>query len=128
MSSYEQDQWLRNWFMGGSDSVNYSNKAQLKHWSESVFIKDLGKVWENAANRSKSNARLIIRFGALPSKSDKTPSELIKESLVFSDVGWKIKTIRNAGKPPESIRQANQFKNSTGKYIEEIDVFAVLNN
>jgi hypothetical protein len=125
MASYEQDQWLRNWFMGGRDNVDYSTKNQLRHWSEKVFISDLRKVWTNAAERSNPDGRLVIRFGALPSKSDKSPSELLKESL--TDSGWKLTTIRNAGSPKESIRQANQFKNTTGNYIEEIDAFAVLN-
>ncbi len=126
MSTYEQDQWLRNWFLGASSEVNYSNKGQLKHWSEAAFVKDLAKVWSNAADKCKPNARLVIRFGALPSKSEKTPSELIKDSLNFANCGWKLSTIRTAGEPLNSKRQANQFKNSTGKYIEEIDAFAML--
>ncbi|HEX7903879.1 MAG TPA: DNA methyltransferase [Chitinophagaceae bacterium] len=127
MSTYEQDQWLRNWFLGGPSKVKYSNTAQLKHGSEKSFVEDLSKVWSNAARKSNPNAKLIIRFGALPSKSDKTPSELIKDSLNLSDCGWKLTTIRTAGEPVDSKRQANQFKNKTGKYIEEIDAFATLN-
>lgn len=126
MSTYEQDQWLRNWFLGGSEKVDYSNKAQLKHWSEKAFIKDLSLVWKNAATKCNPGAKLVIRFGALPSKSDKTPSEILKESL--ADCGWKLRTIHKAGKPIDSKRQANQFKNTTGKYIEEIDAFAILNS
>lgn len=127
MTTYKQDQWLRNWFMGGPSEVNYSNKGQLNHWSERVFIEDLSKVWCNAAKKSNPNAKLIIRFGALPSKSDKTPSELIKESLKLSACGWKLNTIRTAGEPMDAKRQANQFKNTAGKYVEEIDAFATLN-
>jgi hypothetical protein len=128
MHSYEQDQWLRNWFLGGTDFVNYSTKSQVKHYSEKIFIEDLAKVWTNTANVCNPNAKLIIRFGSLPSKSEKTPSELIKESIRKADCGWQIRTIRNAGQPKESNRQANQFKNATGNYVEEIDVFAILNN
>ncbi|HVX49350.1 MAG TPA: DNA methyltransferase [Chitinophagaceae bacterium] len=128
MSTYPQDQWLRNWFLGDSDKVNYSTKSQIKHYSENVFVSDLSEVWKNVAIKSTCNANLFIRFGALPSKSDKTPSYLIKESLKLADCGWKITTIKNAGQPTDSTRQANQFKNSTGKYVEEIDVYAVLKN
>lgn len=127
MSTYEQDQWLRNWFLGGPDKVDYSSSSQLKHWSEKVFISDLSKVWLNTAEKCVPNAKLIIRFGALPSKSEKTPSQLIKESLDLSDCGWKITTIRSAGEPTPSNRQAVQFKGSTGNYIEEIDVYSTLN-
>lgn len=125
MSTYGQDQWLRNWFLGGSEHVDYTSKTQLKHWSEKAFVKDLSLVWKNAAMKSNPGAKLVIRFGSLPSKSDKTPSELLKESL--ADCGWKLSTIHKAGKPIDFKRQANQFKNTTGKYIEEIDAFAILN-
>jgi hypothetical protein len=126
MSTYEQDQWLRNWFMGGSDKVDYSRNYQINHGSEDIFIKDLSNVWIETAKKSKVNGNLIIRFGALPSKSERTPVEIIKDSLILSNCGWRIKTIRNAGKPIDSKRQANQFKNKTGRYIEEIDVYATL--
>ena len=126
MSTYEQDQWLRNWFLGGSEKVDYTTKKQLNHWSESAFTKDLSLVWNNTAQKCNSGAKLVIRFGALPSKSEKTPAELLKESL--KDSKWKLQTILKAGQPIDSKRQANQFKNKTGNYIEEIDVFAILNN
>lgn len=127
MSTYEQDQWLRNWFLGGSDKVDYSSNSQVKHWSEKVFIQDLSSVWSNAAEKCSPNAKLVIRFGALPSRSEKTPTKLIKESLKLSDCGWKINTIKSAGEPIPSNRQAVQFKGTTGNYIEEIDIYASLN-
>lgn len=128
MANYEQDQWLRNWFLGGLEKVDYSRAGQLKHWSEEAFAKDLSKVWANTAEKSKPGARLIIRFGALPSKSESSPAELIKKSLSLANCGWKVSTIRSAGKPAEAKRQANQFKNASAGYIEEIDVFAILNS
>lgn len=127
MVTYEQDQWLRNWFLGGLDKVDYMSQGQLRHGSEISFVTDLSKVWRNTAKKCKSKAKMIIRFGALPSRSEKTPAQLIKESLKFADCGWQIKTIRTAGKPTEAKRQANQFKNASAGYIEEIDVFATLN-
>ncbi|QIK53788.1 site-specific DNA-methyltransferase [Dysgonomonas sp. HDW5B] len=126
MSTYKQDQWLRNWFLGGSSDVDYSNKTQLKHGSEITFIDDLSKVWINTSLKCNPNARMIIRFGALPSKSEKTPSELIKESLKKANCGWKLTKICSAGEPSDSQRQANQFKKEMKKYIEEIDVYATL--
>lgn len=127
MVTYEQDQWLRNWFLGGREKVDYSNSGQLRHGSEISFIDDLSKVWANASKKCKPGAKLVIRFGALPSKAEKSPTELIRKSLQGADCGWKIQTIRTAGTPIEGRRQANQFKNPAANYIEEIDVFAMLN-
>lgn len=126
MSTYEQDQWLRNWFLGGSANVNYTRKSQVKHSTEDIFIQDLAKVWKKTAINCNDNARMVIRFGALPSKSKLSPKEIIKKSIEKSDCGWSITAIRSAGIPSDSKRQANQFKTTTGKYIEEIDVYATL--
>ena len=127
MVTYEQDQWLRNWFLGGPDKVDYTTRRQLAHGSETGFVADLSKVWVNVAEKCKPGAKLIIRFGALPSMAEKTPSQLLKESLKTSCSGWKVNTIRPAGKPMEARRQANQFQNAAAGYIEEIDLFATLN-
>jgi DNA modification methylase len=128
MSTYKPDQWLRLWFLGGAEKVDYSNNQQIRHWSEEGFINDLAQVWRNCAKMSHKQAKLVIRFGAIPSKSILAPKEIIKESLKQSDCGWVVRTIKNAGSPVNARRQSNQFKNSAGKYIEEVDVFAALNN
>ena len=47
MRTYVQDQWLRNWFLGGPDHVNYSAGAQLDHGGKDTFAKSLGTVWRN---------------------------------------------------------------------------------
>lgn len=126
MATYEQDQWLRNWFLGGPKKVNYSNKTQVNHGSENSFIRDLASVWSNTAQKCRPGALLISRFGALPSKSQRAPASLIKESLHQANSGWKIQTIRTAGRPAAARRQANQFINNTSGYVEEIDVYAIL--
>lgn len=128
MSTYEQDQWLRNWFLGGTDVVDYSSKYQVKHHSEDIFINDLSTVWANTSQVCEPEAKLIIRFGALPSKLERSPAELLKESINLSDVGWEIVTLKKAGKPDEHKRQASQFKNQPGLYIEEFDLYAILRN
>lgn len=127
MTTYEQDQWLRNWFLGGLEKVDYVRKAQIGHWSEKTFVGDLAQVWRNSAGKANCGANLVIRFGALPSKSESTPEQLIRRSLDEANCGWKIEKVINAGQPRQANRQANQFHNSMGTYIEEIDVFAKLN-
>jgi hypothetical protein len=127
MTTYIQDQWLRIWFLGGGEDVEYSTRSQLKHYSENSFIKDLSKVWTNTASKCNNGARLAVRFGAIPSKADTSPSDMFKKSLALSNSGWKLQTIVRAGISPNSKRQANQFFSKTSNYIEEIDAFAILN-
>jgi hypothetical protein len=126
MSTYEQDQWLRNWFLGGPDLVKYGTEGQIKHSSLNAFVSDLSTVWKNISDSCNEGAKMIIRFGALPSIAHVSPSEILKDSLKRADVGWTVSTIRKIVDPSEAKRQANQFKNSPGKYVEEIDLYASL--
>ena len=62
MRTYIPDQWLRNWFVGGTSHVEYSNIDQLKHSSPDEFAAQLSAVWLNMAAVAADDARSIIRF------------------------------------------------------------------
>lgn len=124
MRTYRPDQWLRNWFVGGIPDVDYSQEGQISHHAEN-FTQELSKVWKNISKFCRPGANLIIRFGALPSKGVSTKA-VIKESLADSDSGWRILTIRDAGKASNGKRQANQFKRKASEPVSEIDVYARL--
>ena len=49
MRTYIPDQWLRNWFVGGSDTVDYCHKGQIVHSSPEEFVADLQAVWNGVA-------------------------------------------------------------------------------
>jgi hypothetical protein len=125
MRTYFPDHWLRNWFVGGPSDVDYRVDDQLSHQSEEQFVVDLAKVWKKTADVCRPKARLICRFGALPSRT-KDPRELFRQTLERADCGWRITTVRDAGTSHRGRRQCEQF--GTGKYapVEEIDVYAVL--
>jgi hypothetical protein len=65
LRTYVADQWLRSWFLGGPDRVDYSYGVQLSHRSISGFVDDLRAVWRNVSAVSHRDARLIFRFGAI---------------------------------------------------------------
>lgn len=122
MRTYIPDQWLRNWFIGGSDVVDYSNRNQIIHSSPDQFSMDLKHVWQNTANVCTDNSSLVIRFGGIPDRSA-TPLDLIKDSL--NESGWKITTIRKAGTATQGKRQANSFLKNKTEPLVEYDVWAV---
>jgi hypothetical protein len=122
MRTYIPDQWLRNWFMGGSDVVDYSNHDQVLHSSPEDFAADLRQVWRNVAEVSTDDARMVIRFGGITDRST-NPLELIKTSLKES--GWRIATIRRAGSATEGKRQADSFLRTKTTPSVEYDVWAV---
>lgn len=124
MRSYTADQWLRNWFLGGPPEVDYQNGSALATADLDDFVPQLAEVWTWCGMRAAPGARLIVRFGALPSVSA-DPKEVIGESLRRSEVSWRISRMLGAGLPRSSARQATQFA-EVGRPVEEIDCYAVL--
>ncbi|MBL0869723.1 MAG: DNA modification methylase [Phycisphaerales bacterium] len=122
MRTYIPDQWLRWWFLGGPDTVDYSNAHQLAHTSQTVFGDGLRQVWSNCASVAKPGCRLVVRFGAINDRKV-DPAQLIKESL--QDSAWRLLTLRNAGSASAGKRQADTFVSSSDP-IEEYDVWATL--
>jgi DNA methylase len=125
MRTYFPDHWLRNWFVGGPSDVDYRADEQLSHHSEAEFVADLAGVWRAVAEACVPGAKLVCRFGALPS-CQKDPRDLFRRSLADADCGWRISTIRDAGTSQHGRRQCDQFGTGKNKPVEEIDVYAVL--
>jgi hypothetical protein len=113
---------LRNWFLGGSEEVDYNYGVQLSHRSVSAFVDDLRTVWSNVARVSQRGAQLIFRFGAINDRMLE-PREIIKSSL--QDTPWRLSTIVNAGTARHGKRQADNFVPQPKKPLVEFDAWAV---
>ena len=127
MKTYVPDQWLRNWFLGGSSEVEYNQpNGSLLHTSPTIFASELQSVWQRVAEVCRSGAKLVCRFGSINDrKAD--PIDIIK--LSFRDTAWQVTTIRNAGSAVSGKRQALQFGDRPSKKPKpEFDIYAVLNN
>jgi hypothetical protein len=129
MRTYVADQWLRNWFVGGPPGVPYGTTGQLaRQPNQAAFVSALANVWQATATRCAPEARLVIRFGALPS-AKASPEKLILMSLHEAKAGWLVKDVRPVGLPPANRRQAEQFtgeRSVIGRAVDEIDVTAEL--
>jgi DNA methylase len=121
MRTYRPDQWLRNWFLGGPETVEYTNRDQIVHSSPEEFAADLSVVWRNAANVCASGARMVIRFGGISDRRA-NPLDIVKSSLAGS--GWRISTILHAGTASAGKRQADAFLRKHSTPITEYDVWA----
>jgi hypothetical protein len=122
MRTYRPDQWLRNWFLGGPETVDYTNDGQVVHSSPEAFAADLQAVWSNVAEVSASSARMVIRFGGISDRRA-DPLEIIKHSL--KGTGWRIQTIRQAGNASHGKRQADAFLRRKSLPLAEFDIWAV---
>ena len=122
MRTYIPDQWLRNWFVGGPDVVEYANINQVVHSSPEDFARDLRQVWRNAHSVCAENAKMVIRFGGIPDRSA-NPMDLIKNS--FYDSGWRITTVKKAGTATEGKRQADYFLRKRSTPMLERDIWTI---
>ncbi len=125
MTTYKQDQWLRDWFVGGSDKVDYTKSEQISRTSTGDFIDELAMVWKNVSQVCAPDAKLIIRLGMIPSFKG-SAREIMHDSLEASNSGWMVKAIQPAGVPSRGSRQAEHFGVSIGRFSQEIDCFAEL--
>ncbi len=121
MQTYIPDQWLRNWFVGGPDTVDYTNRVQIAHSSPEVFTADLRQVWRNVAEVCAEDARMVIRFGGITVRRV-NPLDLVKDSLGGS--GWRIMTLRQVGSATAGKRQADTFLRTRTRPMIEYDVWA----
>jgi len=116
MRTYVQDQWLRMWFLGGDDEVDYENHNQLSHSGQDSFISDLAKVWSTLGRRAQAEAHLYVRFGSIPSaKSD--PRKILRSSLEESG-HWKLISVRSANTSNHGKRQAAYMGGESDPSIE----------
>ena len=122
MRTYIQDQWLRMWFLGGPEQIQYENEYQICHTGHSNFISDLARVWTHIKKCSADNVHLYIRFGTIHSaKSD--AKKLLKASLDESG-GWQLISVRSAKTASVGKRQADYMAKGTAP-ADEFDFHAV---
>lgn len=123
MRTYIPDQWLRNWFVGGPDVVDYGNGGQIVHSSPQDFADDLRQVWRNAESVCADDAKMVIRFGSIRDRLS-NPADLIRRSL--AGTRWRIASIKGAGSATRGKRQADAFLRVKSEPIVEFDIFAHL--
>lgn len=119
MRTYVQDQWLRNWLLGGPDSIEYSAGPQLNHGGQSAFAISLGRVWRNIADSAASSETLhmYVRFGIIPSTSVDA-KRIFRNSLEESGGAWRLVSARKAKSADAGKRQASQMKTESVAAIE----------
>lgn len=121
MRTYLPDQWLRLWFLGGPDYVEYRQpEGQLEHSGADHFAAEMGRVWKNVAGHTTKSARLIIRYGGIHDR-DAEPMDVLKKSLV--DSGWTMKTAKAVPDSDSGRRQVRQFQAVPKAAITEHDVY-----
>lgn len=115
MKTYIQDQWLRNWFLGGSAEVDYSSTEQISHSGIDSFINDLAKVWDQT-KKCSDNIHLYVRLGTIP--SSKADAREIFYTSIRKSSDWKLISTRKAKTAHAGKRQADQMLSQSNPQIE----------
>ena len=123
LRTYQPDQWLRQWFLGGPAQISYDVGPQLSHRSQDAFVEDLRSVWKNVAAFTTDDARLIVRFGAINDRPV-DPMEVLEASLERTP--WRLHRTVSAGTAARGRRQAVTFSSkSRTTALPEYDFWAV---
>lgn len=122
MRTYIQDQWLRAWFLGGPEDINYVADEQLSHNGQDSFIEGLASVWKNLYGSEADDLHMYVRFGSVPSiKSD---AKRIMAASLEEAGGWKVVSTRTARDAHAGKRQADQMSKGS-EAAEEYDYHIV---
>lgn len=105
MHTYEEDQWLRLWFLGGPSRIRYGNPNQLSHRSPEDFSRALARGWDRIGERAHPELRMVVRFGAIGSRHSDY-QQILVDSLEYSEYPWRLVTTRPAGNAGEGRRQS----------------------
>lgn len=120
MRTYGPDQWLRGWFVGGPPEPEYKAGGGLASTDLSEFTRALAEVWGSVARACVPGARMVVRFGAVPSiKAD--AETVLRDSIEMAAAGWSLVSTARTPPPPRSRRQAEQFQSNVGDAADEID-------
>lgn len=122
LRSYLPDQWIRNWFLGGTPTVDYTSEGQLSHKSRDGFVADLRMVWAHVGAQCRPGARLVTRFGSIGSRLVENPAQLVMAS--FDETAWVPTDIRHADNAARGRRQADTFQRKRSVPYDEVDVWA----
>jgi hypothetical protein len=123
LRTYLPDQWIRNWFLGGPATVDYTSEGQLSHSGRDRFVADLREVWANAGAHCRPGATLVIRFGSIGDRLVEEPAQIVSASLKAT--GWAQKHVRYAGNAARGRRQADTFQPSHCAPQDEVDTWAI---
>jgi tRNA G10 N-methylase Trm11 len=124
ITSYEEDQWLRLWFLGyppipSQGKITKDDRIS----SQDKYIDFLGSTWKTIYKVMKRGGIIVCRIGQ--SAKDSYPlKDIINDSIKRSGVNLKL--IKQSYSPFKKIRQAQMFGGqclNSGEYDFVIKVF-----
>lgn len=124
VTNYEEDQWLRLWFLGGETHPTYGKISKDdRHHAAVRYWQFLRETWQGFAPLLKKGAKIVVRLGAIGIKEDELIGQL-KLSIV--EIFPRARLITAPQRSEIVRRQAQSFMPSSKGCLFEIDsVFSI---
>ena len=124
VTSFEEDQWLRLWFLGGDPKVTYGKISRDDRYTSSEkYWTFLSQAWKGVSSLVHTGSRIVCRVGGTGVSPD-TISSRLYETLISA---WPSASL--VGSPVESRpkrRQTDSFRPGSKGSGPELDFIFVV--
>ena len=79
-TNFEEDQWLRLWFLGGAASPSGVARNDHRHFSATTYCSFLAEAWRGLAPLLRRDSHVIVRIGG-PKINFENAEQWLAESL-----------------------------------------------
>lgn len=119
VTSYEEDQWLRLWFLGGADRPGKSNITRDdRHQAPGDYWRFIGDFWRVMSTLVAPSGHVVIRIGATGTSPEELKRQL-KGSLIFTSRKTTVKSIEHS---EIGRRQTDAFRPGAKGCVFEVDM------
>lgn len=123
MTDYAEDQWLRLWFLGGSDHPRPRSYADDRHTQKQAYWTFLTEVWSGLSDLLADRAVIVVRIGG-KLELDEIAEGLI-ESIRAGMPTAKVSLQSDVSTSDLKKRQVNAFRPGTKAGVEHDFIFDV---
>jgi len=123
VTNFEEDQWLRLWFLGGPDKPTRGRVSRDdRHTNASAYWEFIADMWRSLGRVMAANAHAVVRIGSRTLKPDVLCDTLMATS-VFSG---RYTTLVSADVSELKNRQTDTFRPGTSGCLVEVDAHIVV--
>ena len=122
-TDYQEDQWLRLWFLGGLEHPTSLGSGDNRHTNLEFYWRFLQEAWAGCSDLVRKGTVIVVRIGGTRLK----PTELedgLYASLKDGFMAYRVRQLHRAVTTEIKNRQTNAFRPGTtsGRYEHDFSV------
>lgn len=123
LTSYEEDQWLRLWFLGGPDAPGKSRVTRDdRHVRDSDYWAFIGDFWRVAATLLAPSGHVVVRLGGTATTPEQLEAQL-RASVFLSPREVDVQSVNWS---QIRRRQTDSFRPGSRGCVWEVDLHAII--